>query len=135
MRVSHRAMAVAGDVGSGEQGCLGGALASSQVPAVWGTVRGGAGGQALGRRSLRACRLHEWAKAVAWLPPVSTQLSFLFAFVSSTGFGKGSSVVAYEGQSWHDYCFHCKKCSVNLANKRFVFHQEQVYCPDCAKKL
>ncbi|KAI2600911.1 FHL1 isoform 1 [Pan troglodytes] len=52
-----------------------------------------------------------------------------------TGFGKGSSVVAYEGQSWHDYCFHCKKCSVNLANKRFVFHQEQVYCPDCAKKL
>ncbi|GAB1302798.1 Four and a half LIM domains protein 1 [Apodemus speciosus] len=52
-----------------------------------------------------------------------------------TGFGKGSSVVAYEGQSWHDYCFHCKKCSVNLANKRFVFHNEQVYCPDCAKKL
>nr|KAF6435392.1 four and a half LIM domains 1 [Rousettus aegyptiacus] len=52
-----------------------------------------------------------------------------------TGFGKGSSVVAYEGQSWHDYCFHCKKCSMNLANKRFVFHQEQVYCPDCAKKL
>ncbi|VTJ61099.1 Hypothetical predicted protein, partial [Marmota monax] len=52
-----------------------------------------------------------------------------------TGFGKGSSVVAYEGQSWHDYCFHCKKCSVNLANKRFVFHGEQVYCPDCAKKL
>ncbi|KAF0886327.1 FHL1 protein, partial [Crocuta crocuta] len=52
-----------------------------------------------------------------------------------TGFGKGSSVVAYEGQSWHDYCFHCKKCSMNLANKRFVFHEEQVYCPDCAKKL
>ena len=44
-------------------------------------------------------------------------------------------MVAYEGQSWHDYCFHCKKCSVNLANKRFVFHQDQVYCPDCAKKL
>lgn len=52
-----------------------------------------------------------------------------------TGFGKGSSVVAYKRQSWHDYCFHCKKCSVNLANKRFVFHEEQVYCPDCAKKL
>lgn len=74
-------------------------------------------------------------KVAAWLPPVSTQLSLLCASVSSTGFGKGSSVVAYEGQSWHDYCFHCKKCSVNLANKRFVFHQEQVYCPDCAKKL
>ncbi|XP_074133969.1 four and a half LIM domains protein 1 isoform X1 [Sminthopsis crassicaudata] len=52
-----------------------------------------------------------------------------------TGFGKGSSVVSYEGQSWHDYCFHCKKCSVNLANKRFVCHSEQIYCPDCAKKL
>uniref|UniRef100_A0A8D2D715 Four and a half LIM domains 1 n=1 Tax=Sciurus vulgaris TaxID=55149 RepID=A0A8D2D715_SCIVU len=23
-----------------------------------------------------------------------------------TGFGKGSSVVTYEGQSWHDYCSH-----------------------------
>ncbi|KAF6130073.1 four and a half LIM domains 1 [Phyllostomus discolor] len=52
-----------------------------------------------------------------------------------TGFGKGSSVVAYEGQSWHDYCFHCKNCSENLANKRFVFYQEQVYCPDCARKV
>nr|XP_044995536.1 four and a half LIM domains protein 1-like [Jaculus jaculus] len=51
-----------------------------------------------------------------------------------TGFGKGSSVVNYEGQSWHDYCFHCKSCSTNLANKRFVFHEEQVFCPDCAKK-
>lgn len=62
MRVSHRAMAVAGDVGSGEQGALGGALASSQVPAAWGTVRGGAGGRAPGGCSLRACRLHEWAR-------------------------------------------------------------------------
>nr|KAF6287243.1 GON7 subunit of KEOPS complex [Pipistrellus kuhlii] len=52
-----------------------------------------------------------------------------------TGFGKGSSVVTYEGQSWHDYCFHCKKCAMNLASKRFVFHEEQVFCPDCAKKL
>lgn len=72
----------------------------------------------------------------AWgchLYPLSCPL--LFSFVFSTGFGKGSSVVAYEGQSWHDYCFHCKKCSVNLANKRFVFHQEHIYCPDCAKKL
>ena len=74
-------------------------------------------------------------KAAVCLSPVFTELSILFSFVFSTGFGKGSSVVAYEGQSWHDYCFHCKKCSMNLANKRFVFHQEQVYCPDCAKKL
>ena len=47
-------MAVAGDVGSGEQGALGGALASSQVPAAWGTVRGGAGG---GRQADAACVL------------------------------------------------------------------------------
>lgn len=52
-----------------------------------------------------------------------------------TGFGKGSNVVTYEENYWHDYCFNCKKCSGNLANKRFVFHEEQVYCPDCAKKL
>uniref|UniRef100_A0A2K6MGT7 LIM zinc-binding domain-containing protein n=1 Tax=Rhinopithecus bieti TaxID=61621 RepID=A0A2K6MGT7_RHIBE len=54
---------------------------------------------------------------------------------SITGFGKCSSVVAYEGPSWHYCCFHCKKCSVNLANKHFVFQKEQVYCPDCAKEL
>ncbi|XP_063793519.1 four and a half LIM domains protein 1 isoform X1 [Pseudophryne corroboree] len=52
-----------------------------------------------------------------------------------TGFGKGSNVVNYEGHSWHEYCFTCKKCSLSLANKRFVRHNEQVYCPDCAKKL
>ncbi|XP_049634645.1 four and a half LIM domains protein 1-like [Suncus etruscus] len=52
-----------------------------------------------------------------------------------TGFGKGSSVVAYEGQSWHDYCFQCKTCSENLANKHFVFYDNQIYCPECAKKL
>ncbi|XP_048205297.1 four and a half LIM domains protein 1-like [Perognathus longimembris pacificus] len=52
-----------------------------------------------------------------------------------TGFGKGTSVVAYEEQSWHDYCFSCKQCSTNLANKHFVLHNEQVYCPDCAKKV
>ncbi|XP_068104001.1 four and a half LIM domains protein 1 [Hyperolius riggenbachi] len=52
-----------------------------------------------------------------------------------TGFGKGSNVVNYEGHSWHEYCFTCKKCSLSLANKRFVRHNEQIYCPDCAKKV
>ncbi|EDL21412.1 four and a half LIM domains 4 [Mus musculus] len=52
-----------------------------------------------------------------------------------TGFGKGANVVAHEQNSWHDYCFNCKTCSVNLANKHFVFHDEQVYCPDCARNL
>ncbi|XP_041076977.1 four and a half LIM domains protein 1-like isoform X1 [Polyodon spathula] len=52
-----------------------------------------------------------------------------------TGFGKGTNVVNYEGQSWHEYCFTCKKCSLSLANKRFVMHSEAIYCPDCAKKL
>ncbi|XP_077779071.1 four and a half LIM domains protein 1-like [Podarcis muralis] len=54
---------------------------------------------------------------------------------SITGFGKGTNVVSHEGHSWHDYCFNCKKCSIPLANKPFVFHSEQVYCPTCAKKL
>ncbi|XP_060612032.1 four and a half LIM domains protein 1 isoform X1 [Anolis sagrei] len=52
-----------------------------------------------------------------------------------TGFGKGTNVVSHEGQSWHEYCFNCKKCSIPLANKPFVFHAEQIYCPPCAKKL
>ncbi|XP_023700153.2 four and a half LIM domains protein 1b [Paramormyrops kingsleyae] len=52
-----------------------------------------------------------------------------------TGFGKGTNVVNYEGSSWHDYCFNCKKCSLSLANKRFVAKGDALYCPDCAQKL
>uniref|UniRef100_H2L7X1 Four and a half LIM domains 1 n=1 Tax=Oryzias latipes TaxID=8090 RepID=H2L7X1_ORYLA len=52
-----------------------------------------------------------------------------------TGFGHGTNVVNYEQYSWHEYCFNCKKCSLSLANKRFVFNQDHIYCSDCAKKL
>ncbi|XP_071314610.1 four and a half LIM domains protein 1a isoform X1 [Trachinotus anak] len=52
-----------------------------------------------------------------------------------TGFGHGTNVVNYEGYSWHEYCFNCKKCSLSLANKRFVINGDHIYCPDCAKKL
>uniref|UniRef100_A0A672QHE1 Four and a half LIM domains 1b n=1 Tax=Sinocyclocheilus grahami TaxID=75366 RepID=A0A672QHE1_SINGR len=52
-----------------------------------------------------------------------------------TGFGKATNVVNYEGGSWHDYCFNCKKCSLNLAEKRFVAHNGDIYCSDCSKKL
>ncbi|KAK9968313.1 hypothetical protein ABG768_002644 [Culter alburnus] len=52
-----------------------------------------------------------------------------------TGFGKATNVVNYEGGSWHDYCFNCKKCSLNLADKRFVARNGDIYCSDCSKKL
>lgn len=52
-----------------------------------------------------------------------------------TGFGRGTNVVNYEHHTWHEYCFNCKKCSLSLAHKRFVMHEENIYCPDCAKKL
>ncbi|KAK3535170.1 hypothetical protein QTP70_004737 [Hemibagrus guttatus] len=52
-----------------------------------------------------------------------------------TGFGRGTNVVNYENHTWHEYCFNCKKCSLSLAHKRFVMHEENIYCPDCAKKL
>ncbi|XP_060741678.1 four and a half LIM domains protein 1a isoform X1 [Tachysurus vachellii] len=52
-----------------------------------------------------------------------------------TGFGRGTNVVNYEDHTWHEYCFNCKKCSLSLAHKRFVMHEENIYCPDCAKKL
>lgn len=51
------------------------------------------------------------------------------------GFGKATNVVNYEGGTWHDYCFTCKKCSLNLADKRFVSKNADVYCSDCAKKV
>lgn len=56
-------------------------------------------------------------------------------FCTSAGFGHGTNVVNYEGYSWHEYCFNCKKCSLSLANKRFVIKADNIYCPDCAKKV
>ena len=53
----------------------------------------------------------------------------------AAGFGHGTNVVNYEGFSWHEYCFNCKKCCLSMANKRFVLNGEHIYCPDCAKKL
>lgn len=53
----------------------------------------------------------------------------------AAGFGKATNVVNYEGGTWHDYCFTCKKCSVNIAEKPFNSKDGNVYCTDCAKKL
>ncbi|PKU42227.1 four and a half lim domains protein 1 isoform x2 [Limosa lapponica baueri] len=52
-----------------------------------------------------------------------------------TGFGRGTSVVNYEDESWHDYCFKCTKCARGLANKRFVCHNGKIYCAECPKRL
>ncbi|NXA45974.1 FHL1 protein, partial [Nothocercus julius] len=53
----------------------------------------------------------------------------------TAGFGRGTSVVNYEDESWHDYCFKCTKCARGLANKRFVCHNGKIYCADCPKRL
>lgn len=86
MRVSHRAMAVAGDVGSGEQG--------GPRRSLWHLLRsGGVGdcaverGPGAGRMQPRACRLHEWASGSLAATCV-TQLSLLCASVSSQGLVK-----------------------------------------------
>ncbi|TKS82900.1 Four and a half LIM domains protein 1 [Collichthys lucidus] len=50
------------------------------------------------------------------------------------GFGKGVNVVNYEGSSWHEYCFNCKKCSLSLANKSFVTKGRDILCADCGNK-
>ncbi|KAG7250640.1 hypothetical protein CRUP_036636, partial [Coryphaenoides rupestris] len=34
----------------------------------------------------------------------------------------------------HEYCFTCKRCSLGLANKRFVAKGKDVLCADCAAK-
>lgn len=58
----------------------------------------------------------------------------LFSSNLPAGFGKGVNVVNYEGGSWHEYCFNCKRCSVSLANKRFVTDGSDILCPDCGNK-
>ncbi|CAF92807.1 unnamed protein product [Tetraodon nigroviridis] len=52
-----------------------------------------------------------------------------------TGFGKGVNVVNYEGSSYHEYCFNCKRCSLNLSNKRFVTKGRDILCADCGSNL
>lgn len=52
----------------------------------------------------------------------------------AAGFGKGVNVVNHEGASWHEYCFNCRKCSLNLSNKRFVTSGKDILCSDCAQK-
>lgn len=54
--------------------------------------------------------------------------------LSSPGFGKGVNVVNYEGSSWHEYCFNCKRCSVSLSDKRFVTKGRDILCSDCGSK-
>ncbi|XP_029029695.1 four and a half LIM domains protein 1-like [Betta splendens] len=51
-----------------------------------------------------------------------------------TGFGKGVNVVNYEGSSWHEYCFNCKRCSLSLSNKPFVAKGRDILCTDCGNK-
>lgn len=88
MRVSHRAMAVAGDVGSESREPSAELWHLLQVRRRRG-LRGGSGEPGAGGCSLRLVGSMN-GQAAAWLPPVSTQLSLLCASVSSTGFGKGS---------------------------------------------
>ncbi|XP_064861120.1 four and a half LIM domains protein 1-like [Oncorhynchus nerka] len=52
-----------------------------------------------------------------------------------TGFGKATNVVNYEGSSWHEYCFNCKKCSLSVASKCIVANSRDIFCSECAKKL
>lgn len=59
--------------------------------------------------------------------------TFPIAFLRA-GFGKGVNVVNYEGGSYHEYCFNCKRCSLNLSNKRFLTEGRDILCPDCAGK-
>lgn len=56
------------------------------------------------------------------------------ACLFQSGFGKGVNVVNHEGASWHEYCFNCRKCSLNLSNKRFVTRGKDIFCSDCADK-
>ncbi|XP_024117428.1 four and a half LIM domains protein 1 isoform X1 [Oryzias melastigma] len=51
-----------------------------------------------------------------------------------TGFGKGVNVVRFEDSSWHEYCFNCKGCSVNLPQKGFVLKGRDIFCTECGNK-
>lgn len=74
--------------------------------------------------------------APAWLQRSrpTGRWSLFLTLLFSPGFGKGVNVVNFEGSSWHEYCFNCKRCSLNLSDKRFVAKGRDILCSDCGNK-
>jgi len=50
-----------------------------------------------------------------------------------TGIG-GTRFISFEGRHWHNDCFLCSSCKTSMVGKGFITDNEDILCPECAKK-
>ncbi len=46
----------------------------------------------------------------------------------------GTRFIAFEGRHWHNDCFVCSSCKCSMVGKGFITDNEDILCPECAKK-
>ena len=51
----------------------------------------------------------------------------------SPGIG-GTRFISFEGRHWHNDCFLCSSCKTSMVGKGFITDNEDILCPECAKK-
>ena len=52
---------------------------------------------------------------------------------SPSGIG-GTRFISFEGRHWHNDCFLCSSCKTSMVGKGFITDNEDILCPECAKK-
>ena len=46
----------------------------------------------------------------------------------------GTRFISFEGRHWHNDCFLCSSCKTSMVGKGFITDNEDILCPECAKK-
>ena len=61
-------------------------------------------------------------------PAPPSSLPWRFAGIGGTRF------ISFEGRHWHNDCFLCSSCKTSMVGKGFITDNEDILCPECAKK-
>ena len=61
-----------------------------------------------------------------------------FVLLITIDIGKGglgsTRFVAFETLAWHNECFFCATCKVSMVGKGFIQDENDIVCPECARK-
>ena len=61
-----------------------------------------------------------------------------FVLLITIKIGKGglgsTRFVAFETLAWHNECFFCATCKVSMVGKGFIQDENDIVCPECARK-
>lgn len=47
----------------------------------------------------------------------------------------GAKKVSFQGRSWHETCFVCKRCKEDLREQRYYTIEDDVYCGECMQPV